>query len=618
MATDELSVRRTIKSNSFVNRTLRSFLARLTGQHFGGRRDLYDVCGYPANIEPKHYLAQYTRGDLAARIVDAYPDATWRETPTVKPTGAQDGDDNPLQLEIEKLDAQFGFWSTLARLDRLTGLGHYGVLLLGLDGGRPLQETVTGGNFRLIYLAPSGEVQAEVMAWEVDARSPRYGKPLRYRITTGPDWTGVGGAQQSLTVHWSRVIHVAEKSLDDESIGLPRLERIFNRVMDCEKLLGGSAEIYWQNAANTRAWEADPEVEWDPQEQKDMEAQFEELYHGLRRDLRLRGVTPHNLAASVTDPKGHVDVQLDFIAGATGIPKRILIGSERGELSSEQDENNWAARVAERRTDHATPKIIRPTIDRLIRYGVLPDVGEYEVEWPESDALGEEKRAQIAKTKAEAVSFYVSIPGADYVVPPQEFRRWLGEEEVSEFEIEEPALELDETDPAAAAQFAANKRRVANATPKPLYVRRNVLNAEQLIEWAKAQGFPTTLPPEEMHVTIAYSRTPIDWMRIGEAYEEAVRIPPGGPRVVEPLGPKGAVVLFISSSALTWRHEEIRRAGASWDWPDYSPHISITYNGAGALDLGSIEPYRGEIVLGPEIFEELEVEESWSDQIEEQ
>src|SRR5690606_31122141 len=156
-------------------------------------------------------------------------------------------------------------------------------------------------------------------------------------------WQGVGGANRSVDVHWTRVIHIAERALDDEAIGLPRLERIYNRVMDCEKLLGGSAEIYWQNAAQLRASKADPEVEWDPDEQKAMEEQFEELYHGLRRDLRLRGVEPHQLAAAVADPKGHLDAQLDFISGATGIPKRILIGSERGELASEQDENNWTA-----------------------------------------------------------------------------------------------------------------------------------------------------------------------------------------------------------------------------------------------------------------------------------
>ena len=44
-------------------------------------------------------------------------------------------------------------------------------------------------------------------------------------------------------------------------------------------------------------------------------------------------------------------------------------------------------------------------------------------------------------------------------------------------------------------------------------------------------------------------------------------------------------------------------AGATWDWPEYQPHISIQVGGN--VDLSKVEPYQGKIVLGPEIFEEL-------------
>ena len=106
MATDELAARRELRGqklsiNALVNRTLRSLIARLSGQHFGGERDLYEQCGYPVDIAPQDYVAQYLRGDLAARIVDAYPDATWREAPTVKTTGATEGDDDPFQVAID-------------------------------------------------------------------------------------------------------------------------------------------------------------------------------------------------------------------------------------------------------------------------------------------------------------------------------------------------------------------------------------------------------------------------------------------------------------------------------------------------------------------------------------
>ena len=155
------------------------------------------------------------------------------------------------------------------------------------------------------------------------------------------------------------------------------------------------------------------------------------------------------------------------------------------------------------------------------------------------------------------------------------------------------------------------------AEPRTLYVHRNVANAKDIIAWAKDQGFKTTLPADELHVTIAFSKTPVDWMKVGDASfysgkDGKIEVGPGGARHVEPLGDAGAVVLLFTSSELSWRHRAIIEEGASWDHDDYQPHITISYE-AGDLDLSTVEPYRGKIVFGPEIFEELN--EDWADGI---
>ena len=66
----------------------------------------------------------------------------------------------------------------------------------------------------------------------------------------------------------------------------------------------------------------------------------------------------------------------------------------------------------------------------------------------------------------------------------------------------------------------------------------------------------------------------------------------------------GAIVLAFNSADLSWRHEAIKEIGASWDWPEYQPHITITYD-AGDLDISTVKPYAGAIELGPEIFEQI-------------
>jgi hypothetical protein len=409
--------------------------------HFGGDRDLYETMGYPRVLTVEKMTDAYKRQDIAGRIVDAFPDATWREPPLIK------GEDAFVSA-WEKLDKDRQVLAAFHRLDRLVGLGHYGVLFLGLSGGEDPSQPVGQGDRDLLFVQPHGERTAQVAEWEDDITSPRYGLPKKYNITTGVNWIGSGSGRTMLSVHHSRVIHVAERSLEHASIGIPRLERVFNRLMDLDKMVGGNAEVWWQNSAMLLAFLADADVDFDPDEASTMADQLEELQHGLRRMLRLRGVTPQQLAPGMqgSDSSAAVDKLLDLIAGAVGMPKRILIGSERGELSSAQDENNWAARIKERREQFTTPCIIEPFFNKGQAIGFLPR-GSFEVDWPAVDTLGDEGRARVADIQASAIQKYVNSPGAEYIIGPAKFATdVMGFDEPEPIELEEPLPEDVEGD----------------------------------------------------------------------------------------------------------------------------------------------------------------------------
>lgn len=146
---------------------------------------------------------------------------------------------------------------------------------------------------------------------------------------------------------------------------------------------------------------------------------------------------------------------------------------------------------------------------------------------------------------------------------------------------------------------------------EPVYGYRPVYNAEDIIAWAVSQGFTSTLNKDDMHITVVYSRTPFMEYEMHDEYADSYLWPHsnyvlrGGKRSVEPLGDKGAVVLKLDDPALVIEWATYRQMGASWDWDSYVPHVTITYTGA-PPDLSKVQPYTGEIVLGPLQFEPLQ------------
>jgi len=189
---------------------------------------------------------------------------------------------------------------------------------------------------------------------------------------------------------------------------------------------------------------------------------------------------------------------------------------------------------------------------------------------------------------------------------PNEVREddgWNPDDDAKMDEVWQPATM------APAGQPQPPPAEAKSSTPRSLYICRKLLNSAEFLKWAKAQGFKSTLAADDLHVTVCYSRAAVDWMSIGETWsgdrKGNLLIAPGGPRVVEKIGSEGAVALKFASTDLSWRHMAIREAGASWDHHDYQPHVTITYD-AGDVDLEQVEPYRGELRFGPEIFSEID------------
>ena len=414
---------------------------------FDGTRDYWETFGYPDNLSFSFFWDLYKRGDLAKTIVNAYPDATWRDTPNIYTKGKKGEDNDPLKKAWEDMVKSHKLYQYFNRTDKLSNIGRYGVLVIGFDDTKKLEDfrkpVTKKANRKVTFLLPRKEDSADIVEWNKDSKDPRFGKPELYRIKSS-SLPEVGA--NNIVVHHSRLIHSAERLLEDDVYGEPMLEGVYNRFIDLIKIVGGSAEMFWQGADRAISFEMDPEAQSTPAQETEMSEAITDFMHGIRRYLKLQGVNANVLEANVFPPTEHFMTVLKMISAASRIPLRILIGSESGEGSSEQDDGTWKTRVDERRMDHANPNILIPFIDRCMEYGALPKE-DYVIEWPDIFAPSRKDKFNNARIISEAIANYARAPQAKYVLPIKLFLReviGLSADIIKEAEIlrEEEAKEL--------------------------------------------------------------------------------------------------------------------------------------------------------------------------------
>ena len=316
---------------------------------------------------------------------------------------------------------------------------------------------------------------------------------------------------------------------------------------------------------------------------------------------------------------------LTILSGAADIPYTRLTGDQQKGLSNNDEGSmrNYYSSVNTEQVLRIEPMLL-PMDRMLLRSALGSEDEKIWYTWSPLFMVSDRERAEQEKMEAETVEAYqrtAMLPDEALSVAVQnrmvESGRWPGlEEELRKLpEDWEPGVPNPKADPVEPGPFGSSggastaPSSARDAAPRTLYVRRDVLNWREIESWAKRSGVATTLG-SDMHVTIAFSRTPIDWMSVPEPWEESVEVKAGGPRLVDRFGASGdAKVLLFRSNVLEWRHETISSAGASWDHPGYQPHITFTYGDVPE----DLEPYNGPIVLGPEIFSE--VQENWSSKL---
>lgn len=587
-------------------------------------------------MQPSDLLNCYRDSRLAANIVDMPArDATKKG----RQWNAQPDEISKLEAEEKRLNLT-GKLMELIQTARLVG-GAYLYLATGEDPMTPLVPENHGvGSLRFLTLFDKTVVSGENERVR-DPESEWFNRYEWYRIQTG-DGT-------PFVVHASRLVHL-------RGVGVPYVHAAPTAHHDGDSVLNSMMEAVNgvdSTFANMVAMVFEGKI--DVLKIPDLMARVSGADHAnfeaaLNRRLATFSMSKGIHGLGVIDANEEFDSKnmsyagvadmatliMQYLSGLAGVPMTKLFGMSPAGLNAtgEYDDVNYKDWIKTFQTMDLDPACSR-LFEMLIRSALGDRPEEVHYTWRDisapkpkdvaeiGDKLGqlldrivksnlypEEVMAQVV---VNTMTEYAILPGFESAV-----LQWFEDNGVKPGDPEAYAKLVEEAGPDEAELLEAGgnpapgqpatgaKRPVADMAPRPLYVSRKVLNGEEILEHYRAQGIDGLYPADELHVTIIYSRDAVDWIKMGSAWDEELTVNAGGPRVMALFGTH--LVLQFAHSELQWRNYGMRESGASYDHDEYLPHVSIAgdYQPLAGTDVErDVQPYRGRILLGPEIFEDV-------------
>ena len=384
------------------------------------RTKLYEEFGYPNELGFDQYYRAYERNPVAYAAVHKLLESCWVDKPTII-----DGDEDKESTETtpwEKLVTKLlsKHWAKIKDADRRNLVGRYSALLIQFKDGREWKEPVDTAvvsrlrDKAIVKLIPAWESQIKPGNFDTDTMSETYGEPVNYQFNEQPVGDdGTYGQVRSVTVHPDRVIILCEGSEDENMLsGVPFLRAGFNKLLDLEKISGGSAEGFLKNASRQLGIAFEKETDMATLHAQAVSAGFKDLGEALNDKigrmnrgtdaaLVMQAGSPSVLSVAAADPAPSWTVTANEFAASVQFPFTILFGQQTGRLASDEDKTDAAKRCNGRRWGFMTT-LITSILERFWTLGAIepPSSGEVTLAW--SDLLAPSEKEKIANMQAMA------------------------------------------------------------------------------------------------------------------------------------------------------------------------------------------------------------------------
>lgn len=586
---------------SFMTDNLRSLVAGMGDE----TRDKAASTFYQLSfVTDEQLYAAYRSSWIASKIVSIPASDAIRKGRDWQATMEQI---QPIEAEEKRLQLWPKLIEALIKARLLGGAA----LLIGtgdVDLAMPLDPAKIGKQ-GIRYLNVLDRTELTAGDLETNMTLEGYGKPRFYTLV---------GAEASVVIHPSRLAIFYGRKVPMKALatGIYRgwgesiLEGVFKAVKDADAATSNIASLLFEanvdviNIPDFMASLADPSYS----ERFHSRLALAAAAKGINGMLILDGAETYaRKQVSFTGLPDVLNAFLQIVSGAADIPVTRFLGQSPAGMSAtgESDMKNYHDRLQAFQNLEITSSL--SLLDEALIYSALGSrPPEIFYTWSPLEQMSEKELAEIGKLNAETANLFVTAN----IFTGDELRTVVTNQLVESGFYPGLDAAVSETGKDWEADLSPDPAApvvTKDARPMTLYISRAVKNAAQILEWARGEGFTSTSDAADLHVTVCYSRTAVDWIKVGQAWQDEIKIPPGGPRLMERFD-GGAVVLQFASDELAWRHTQAMNCGATSSYEEYQPHITISYDGA-PDDLSAVTPYRGPILLGPEIF--AEVDDGW-------
>ena len=529
--------------------------------------------------------------------------------------------------KIKKLERQLGYRGKLLQDYIQARLWGGAAIIIGTDQPKdePLDPARIGKD-GLKYLTVVSRHELNAGPLEYDVLDPNYGRPQYFTVAN---------SMENIHIHYSHLVvlrgaeqpdlwgYVSGDAIQQVGWGDSVLQACYDAIKNVDSSCANIASLVFEANVDVFGIEDLTENLSDPDYEKVILDRF-----ALAKLGKSVNKTLIHDSTEVYDRKQINFAKLPEViqqfllvaAGAADIPLTRFLGQSPGGMSStgDGDMNNYYDAISARQELELEPAIA--ILDEcLIRSALGHRPEDLHFNWTPLKQMSEKEVADIGKTTAETGK----ILNESGVFPPEAIQKGITNqlvqtgalpgidnaiEEDTDFDFGanedngDPAADMDVRD--ATPRFQLDSV-VNDGLERSLYLSRDVENKSDFAGWAREQGL--NIDVDSLHVTIAYSKMPANWFNLPKIGRDSIVIEPESMRLLE-MFDGGAVVLAFKDAQLKRRNDQTKAAGFVSSYPKYQPRITLFWQQEQSIDLSGVEPYKGSIVLGPELFQEIKTD----------